>query len=105
MGKSKSTPPTDRRPSAAEVAAAQEALAREPWKAVTEEKIVGLIHRLDGARATVFLAQAALDAGETDLEIQAANALKPAFEAMDEVYDELVSLRIKVSRTLEATQS
>ena len=61
-------------------------------KDVRAAELSDLATRLDIARSTVFVTVAALDHGETDLELQAATALKQAFETIDTVYDELVSM-------------
>lgn len=59
---------------------------------ITTEKLSELVDELDIARSTVFVSAAALDHGESDLELQSATALKKAFEMMDEVYNELVAI-------------
>jgi hypothetical protein len=62
-------------------------------KGVTIEKLTELVDALNIARSTVYVSATALDHGETDLELQSATVLKRAFETMNEVYDQLVSMR------------
>jgi hypothetical protein len=61
---------------------------------VTEKQLKKLIRKLDLARSAVFVSAQALDAGDTDLELQSATVLKKAFQTMDRVYDALLSVRL-----------
>jgi hypothetical protein len=73
---------------------------------ITEEVIAELLNDLDNARSVVFISAQALDAGDTDLELQSATALKRAFETIDTVYDRLLALRVdqsKYEREIEQT--
>jgi hypothetical protein len=68
---------------------------------VTEDELVKLIDLLDHGLSILFVSQAALDNGETDLELQSSTALAKAHEAIEEAYDELLGMRLRVGR-LEA---
>lgn len=59
-------------------------------------KLAHIISCLDAGRAAVFVAQSALDHGETDLELQCATSLQSAFETIDEAFDEVIALHNKL---------
>jgi hypothetical protein len=61
---------------------------------VTVEKLRELYNKLDTARSAVYVSATALDHGETDLELHSAATLKEAFGAINEVYDQLVALKL-----------
>jgi len=65
---------------------------------VTEDELVKLIELLDNGRSILFVSQVALDNGETDIELQSAKALATAHEAIEEAYDELLGIRLRVGR-------
>lgn len=58
------------------------------------EVLADINGRLMAARAVVFLTAQALDHGESDLEIHAADALKPTAESLNDILNELASLRL-----------
>jgi alkylation response protein AidB-like acyl-CoA dehydrogenase len=61
----------------------------------TADALADIARRLTAARAVVSVTAQALDHGESDLEIHAADALKPAAEALDEILDVLASMRFE----------
>lgn len=65
-----------------------------PRKPTIAEVLADINSRLTTARSVVSIAVQALDHGETDLEIHAADALKPAAESLDDILTELLSLRL-----------
>lgn len=65
-------------------------------KATLAASLADINSRLTTARAIVSIATQALDNGETDLEIQAADALKPAAESLDNILTELLGMRLDV---------
>lgn len=58
------------------------------------DTIADLASRLTIARCVVSVTAQALDHGESDLEIHAADALKPTAEWLDEILSELLTLRL-----------
>ena len=72
---------------------------------ITEKRQAELVNELDAARAAVFVCAKALNEGESDLEIHSAKMLKTAFEAMNDVYDALLMLRIDTWRAQESAKA
>lgn len=63
-------------------------------KPTIAEQLADINHRLTTARSIVSVTAQALDHGETDLEIHAADALKPAADSLDAILSELLGLRL-----------
>jgi hypothetical protein len=71
-------------------------------KTTLAEAIADINSRLTIARSIVSVTAQALDHGDTDLELHAADALKPAAESLDDILSELLSLRLGVQKQPES---
>lgn len=60
-------------------------------------KVADLAHQLTTARSAVSIAAQALNHGETNLELHAAEVLQPVAESLDDILSELLTLRIDLS--------
>ena len=69
-------------------------------KPTIADRIADLAGRLTPARAVVDVTAQALDSGETDLELHAADALKPVAEALDVILSELLALRLDAEQAV-----
>lgn len=65
-------------------------------KPTISEALEDLASRLATAHSVVSITAAALDHGETNLELHAADALKPAVESLDDILSNLTALRFDV---------
>jgi hypothetical protein len=61
---------------------------------LSAEKLGELIEQLNIAKATVYVTAAALDQGDSDLEILSAKALQPVVDVINEVADTLNQARL-----------
>ena len=59
------------------------------------QQLADVNRRLTTARSIVSVTAQALDHGSTNLELHAADALRPAAEALDDILSELLSLRLE----------
>lgn len=62
------------------------------------KKLDDLATQLNAARSAINVSWRALDSGDTDLEVQAATVLQAAYDRVNDVYDELVTMRIDADR-------
>lgn len=66
-----------------------------------EETISAITRKVTIARSVVSVTSQALYHGNTDLEMQAGETLQPAADTLDEVINELCSLRLDLPKETE----
>jgi hypothetical protein len=61
---------------------------------IPAERFEEITSSLDAARSAIFVCAQALDHGETDLELLSSKTLTEAFERLDTIYSEFLSVGV-----------